>query len=112
MRLQSQTAVLSGGEKYSVDQFALTDIRSVLKDQQDGIQVCVQERVKYIVIWKPDPGAGCLRERGPRRPGHDDRGSPRRLHQGGGCLTVEDQKILNYIEVQDVLVSQLYCPTR
>ena len=39
MRLQSQTAVLSGREKYSVDQFALTDIRSVLKDQQEGIQV-------------------------------------------------------------------------
>jgi len=46
VRLQSQTAVLSGGEKYSVDQFALTDIRSVLKDQQDGIQAlvaCVRE---------------------------------------------------------------------
>ena len=39
VRLQSQTAVLSGREKYSVDQFALTDIRSVLKDQQEGIQV-------------------------------------------------------------------------
>ena len=39
VRLQSQTAVLSGGEKYSVDQFALTDIRNVLKDQQEGIQV-------------------------------------------------------------------------
>merc|ERR1712200_253334 len=46
VRLQSQTAVLSGGEKYSVDQFALTDIRNVLKDQQEGIQalvVCVRE---------------------------------------------------------------------
>ena len=42
MRLQSQTAVLSGGEKYSVDQFALTDIRSVLKDQQEGIQVLIK----------------------------------------------------------------------
>jgi len=46
VRLQSQTAVLSGGEKYSVDQFALTDIRNVLKDQQEGIQAlvaCVRE---------------------------------------------------------------------
>merc|ERR1711981_1187380 len=46
VRLQSQTAVLSGREKYSVDQFALTDIRSVLKDQQEGIQAlvaCVRE---------------------------------------------------------------------
>ena len=48
MRLQSQTAVLSGGEKYSVDQFALTDIRSVLKDQQEGIQVLI--KIMYWVL--------------------------------------------------------------
>ena len=39
MRLQSQTAVLSGGERYTLDQEALGDVRAVLKDQQEGIQV-------------------------------------------------------------------------
>ena len=47
VRLQSQTAVLSGGEKYSVDQFALTDIRNVLKDQQEGIQVHLSTDCMY-----------------------------------------------------------------
>ena len=64
MRLQSQTAVLSGGEKYSVDQFALTDIRNVLKDQQEGIQVhlstdfpCIQFETQSL-----NSGSGGLRE--------------------------------------------------
>jgi len=42
VRLQSQTAVLGGGEKYTLDQYAVNDIKSVLKDQQDGIQALVK----------------------------------------------------------------------
>ena len=99
MRLQSQTAVLSGGEKYSVDQFALTDIRSVLKDQQDGIQVCVLSNMGCTMYI--DSGTGCLCERRSCRPGHDGGRSPRRLHQGGGCLTVDGRKILKYIKPQE-----------
>merc|ERR1712059_111078 len=53
VRLQSQTAVLSGGEKYTLDQFAVNDIKSVLKDQQDGIQAlvsCVKEDLKDLAV--------------------------------------------------------------
>lgn len=53
VRLQSQTAVLSGGEKYTVDQFAMSDIRGVLKDQQEGIQAlvqCVKEDLRDLGI--------------------------------------------------------------
>lgn len=53
VRLQSQTAVLSGGEKYTLDQFAVNDIKSVLKDQQEGIQAlvsCVKEDLKDLAV--------------------------------------------------------------
>ena len=66
MRLQSQTAVLSGGEKYSVDQFALTDIRNVLKDQQEGIQVHLLTDLHVNILQfetqSLNSGSGCLRE--------------------------------------------------
>jgi hypothetical protein len=42
VRLQSQTSQVAGGggcERYTLDQFALADIKSVLRDQQEGIQV-------------------------------------------------------------------------
>jgi len=42
VRLQSQAAVLSGGEKYSLDQYAVDDIKCVLKGQQEGIQALVK----------------------------------------------------------------------
>lgn len=53
VRLQSQTAVLSGGDKYTLDQFAVNDIRGVLKDQQEGIQAlvaCVKEDLRDLGI--------------------------------------------------------------
>ena len=39
VRLQSQSSVLSGTEKYTLDQFAVSDVKSVLRDQQQAIQV-------------------------------------------------------------------------
>jgi len=51
VRLQSQTNVLAGGEKYTLDQYAVQDIKSVLKDQQEGIQAlvqCVKEDLKDL----------------------------------------------------------------
>eukprot|EP00088_Acartia_fossae_P035951 TRINITY_DN370_c0_g1_i6.p1 TRINITY_DN370_c0_g1~~TRINITY_DN370_c0_g1_i6.p1 ORF type:complete len:633 (-),score=194.92 TRINITY_DN370_c0_g1_i6:154-2052(-) len=43
VRLQSQSSVLSGSnDKYALDQFAVADIKSVLKDQQQAIQALVQ----------------------------------------------------------------------
>jgi hypothetical protein len=40
VRLQSQTSSqVTGCERYTLDQFAVADIKSVLKDQQEGIQV-------------------------------------------------------------------------
>jgi len=41
VRLQSQATVLCGGEKYNMDQFAVQDIKTVLRDQQQGIQALV-----------------------------------------------------------------------
>jgi len=51
VRLQSQTAVLSGGDKYTLDQFAVNDMKGVLKDQQEGIQAlvaCVKEDLRDL----------------------------------------------------------------
>jgi len=51
VRLQSQASVLAGGEKYTLDQYAVQDIKSVLKDQQGGIQAlvgCVKEDLKDL----------------------------------------------------------------
>jgi nuclear pore complex protein Nup54 len=52
VRLQSQTAALSGGcsggggggggEKYQLDGFLLQDVKEVLKLQQNGIQALIQ----------------------------------------------------------------------
>jgi len=43
VRLQSQSSVLTGtNDKYSLDQFAVQDIKSALKDQQQAIQALVQ----------------------------------------------------------------------
>jgi len=42
VRLQSQSMALSGTEKYTLDQFAVADIKCVLKDQQQAIQALVQ----------------------------------------------------------------------
>jgi hypothetical protein len=40
VRLQSQTSSqVTGCERYTLDQFAVADLKSVLKDQQEGIQV-------------------------------------------------------------------------
>jgi len=53
VRLQSQTAVLGGGEKYTLDQYAVNDIKSVLRDQQDGIQAlvkCIKEDIKDLGV--------------------------------------------------------------
>jgi len=53
VRLQSQASVLSGGEKYTLDQYAVQDIKSVLKDQQEGIQAlvqCVKEDLKDLEV--------------------------------------------------------------
>jgi len=53
VRLQSQTSVLAGGEKYTLDQYAVQDIKSVLKDQQEGIQAlvqCVKEDLKDLEV--------------------------------------------------------------
>merc|ERR1740128_1224129 len=41
VRLQSQSASLSGTEKYTLDQYAVADIKSVLKEQQQAIQALV-----------------------------------------------------------------------
>ncbi|XP_023338811.1 probable nucleoporin Nup54 [Eurytemora carolleeae] len=41
VRLQSQSSVLSGNEKYTLDQFAVSDVKSVLRDQQQAIQALV-----------------------------------------------------------------------
>ena len=41
VRLQSQSHILSGKEKCSVDPFVLKDIKNVLKQQQEGIQALV-----------------------------------------------------------------------
>jgi len=41
VRLQSQAHVMSGGDKYQMDQFAIADIKAVLTDQQGGIQALV-----------------------------------------------------------------------
>lgn len=41
VRLQSQSHILSGQEKCSVDPFVLKDIKNVLKQQQEGIQALV-----------------------------------------------------------------------
>jgi nuclear pore complex protein Nup54 len=40
VRLQSQASAMSGGgEKYNMDPFLISDIRALLKQQQDGLQV-------------------------------------------------------------------------
>jgi nuclear pore complex protein Nup54 len=40
VRLQSQASAMSGGsEKYNMDPFLISDIKSLLKQQQDGLQV-------------------------------------------------------------------------
>ncbi len=40
VRLQSQASAMSGGgEKYNMDPFLLADIRGLLKQQQEGLQV-------------------------------------------------------------------------
>ncbi len=49
VRLQSQTSQVAGGggcERYTLDQFALADIKSVLRDQQEGIQVTLGSRAE------------------------------------------------------------------
>ena len=48
VRLQSQSSVLSGTEKYTLDQFAVSDVKSVLRDQQQAIQV--------ELVFDQDPG--------------------------------------------------------
>jgi len=53
VRLQSQASVLAGGEKYTLDQYAVEDIKTVLKDQQNGIQAlvqCVKEDLKDLEV--------------------------------------------------------------
>jgi len=53
VRLQSQASVLAGGEKYTLDQYAVQDIKSVLRDQQEGIQAlvqCVKEDLKDLEV--------------------------------------------------------------
>ena len=49
VRLQSQSSVLSGTEKYTLDQFAVSDVKSVLRDQQQAIQV-------EFILFDQDPG--------------------------------------------------------
>ena len=40
VRLQSQASAMSGGgEKYNMDPFLISDIRGLLKQQQEGLQV-------------------------------------------------------------------------
>eukprot|EP00092_Neocalanus_flemingeri_P013242 GFUD01014272.1.p1 GENE.GFUD01014272.1~~GFUD01014272.1.p1 ORF type:complete len:625 (-),score=206.86 GFUD01014272.1:148-2022(-) len=59
VRLQSQATVLSGGEKYTLDQYAVQDIKSVLKDQQNGIQAlvqCVKEDLKDLEVIMTELG--------------------------------------------------------
>ena len=46
--MQSQSSVLSGTEKYTLDQFAVSDVKSVLRDQQQAIQV--------ELVFDQDPG--------------------------------------------------------
>ena len=48
VRLQSQSSVLSGTEKYTLDQFAVSDVKSVLRDQQQAIQV-------ELILFVQDP---------------------------------------------------------
>ena len=48
VRLQSQSMALSGTEKYTLDQFAVADIKCVLKDQQQAIQVRLSIHVMKI----------------------------------------------------------------
>ena len=39
VQLQAQSSVMSGQEKYTLDQFAVTDIKAILREQQQAIQV-------------------------------------------------------------------------
>lgn len=52
VRLQSQSSVLSGNEKYTLDQFAVSDVKSVLRDQQQAIQV---KKEKECTSYTPTP---------------------------------------------------------
>jgi len=42
VQLQAQSSVMSGQEKYTLDQFAVTDIKAILREQQQAIQALVQ----------------------------------------------------------------------
>ena len=53
VRLQSQASAMSGGgEKYNMDPFLISDIRALLKQQQDGLQVNQPFCVLLILLCK------------------------------------------------------------
>ena len=60
VRLQSQASAMSGGgEKYNMDPFLIGDIRGLLKQQQEGLQVragteCRNEKAKFIKNLKAE----------------------------------------------------------